>query len=34
MVAPGATTAVQLNGQTPNGTITSATFEVTAVAAS
>jgi len=34
MVAPGATTAVQLNGQTPHGTITSATFEVTAVAAS
>jgi hypothetical protein len=34
MVAPGATTPVQLNGQTPNGTIASATFEVTAVAAS
>jgi hypothetical protein len=33
MVAPGASTPVQLNGQTPNGTIASATIEVTAVAA-
>jgi hypothetical protein len=33
MVAPSATTPVQLNGQMPNGTIASARFEVTAVAA-
>jgi hypothetical protein len=33
MVAPSATTPIQLNGQMPNGTIASATFEVTAVAA-
>jgi hypothetical protein len=33
MVAPGATTPVQLNGQTPHGTIASARFEVTSVAA-
>jgi hypothetical protein len=33
MVGPGATTPVQLNGQTPHGTIASATIEVTAVAA-
>jgi hypothetical protein len=33
MVGPGATTPVQLNGQTPHGTIASARFEVTGVAA-
>lgn len=33
MVAAGAISPIQLNGQTPNGTIASATFEVTAVAA-